>query len=642
MFLFRKTTGGGGVSGSGTAGRLAKWVDSSTLGDFPIGSANQILGVNSDANALEYKTIQGTANQIIVTHGTVSITLSTPQDIHTGASPTFVGLTLSGLTQGSILFAGSGGLISQDNTNLFWDNVNKCLGVGTATPAYRLDIVGALRLQPSSAPTLANGVIYYDSTANKFKFGEDNSWKELGGASGKRTATIIVAANDSLDKTRADYVCDGIADQEEINNAINALPTSGGRVLLLEGTYNISAPITILKNNVILEGQGVGTKLFLVNGANCHVIQVGNETTALEGIRIASLSIDGNRANQTVYDTYGIYFYGGSGYLITKSRVEDCKIENCNGSGIYLSYSDYNTITGNQANSNSTYGICLSSSSNNTITGNQANSNNEYGICLSSSSNNTIIGNQVKSNQRHGIYLYLANNNTILGNQVNRSSAFDGIYLSSSNNNTIIGNQVKSNQRHGIYLYLANNNTILGNQVNQSSAVDGIYLSSSNNNTIVGNICQGNARYGINISDAASENNLVVKNYLTGNITGSLNDVGTGTIKGAFVDNDNVPGQREHLQINTQTTNYTLVLSDDGKLINMNASSAVTLTVPANSSVPFPIGTRIYVRKEGIGDVTISGETGVTINAPFGNTITTQYQTVALMKVGTDTWDLIT
>jgi hypothetical protein len=97
----------------------------------------------------------------------------------------------------------------------------------------------------------------------------------------------------------------------------------------------------------------------------------------------------------------------------------------------------------------------------------------------------------------------------------------------------------------------------------------------------------------------------------------------------------------QYLAINTQTANYTLVLTDAGKLINMNSSSALTLTVPANSSVPFPVGTRIYVRKGGAGNVTISGATGVTINAPFGNTITTQYQTVVLMKVDTDTWDLL-
>lgn len=47
-------------------------------------------------------------------------------------------LTLSGLTPGRVLFAGTGGLIS-DDLNLFWDNTNKWLGINT-TPDRPLTI----------------------------------------------------------------------------------------------------------------------------------------------------------------------------------------------------------------------------------------------------------------------------------------------------------------------------------------------------------------------------------------------------------------------------------------------------------------------------------------------------------------------
>jgi len=42
-----------------------------------------------------------------------------------------------------------------------------------------------------------------------------------------RASTIVVAASDSKDPTKADpaYRCDGTADETEINNAIGALPT---------------------------------------------------------------------------------------------------------------------------------------------------------------------------------------------------------------------------------------------------------------------------------------------------------------------------------------------------------------------------------------------------------------------------------
>ena len=37
-------------------------------------------------------------------------------------------------------------------------------------------------------------------------------------------ATLVVAASDARDKSRADHVCDGVADDEKLQAAIDALP----------------------------------------------------------------------------------------------------------------------------------------------------------------------------------------------------------------------------------------------------------------------------------------------------------------------------------------------------------------------------------------------------------------------------------
>jgi hypothetical protein len=69
-------------------------------------------------------------------------TARTSLGVGTGDSPTFTGLTLSGLTAGSVLFAGADGVVSEDNSNLFWDNTSKLLGIGVAAPVRPLDIAG--------------------------------------------------------------------------------------------------------------------------------------------------------------------------------------------------------------------------------------------------------------------------------------------------------------------------------------------------------------------------------------------------------------------------------------------------------------------------------------------------------------------
>lgn len=51
-----------------------------------------------------------------------------------------IGSKIGNSTSGSILFADSNTTLSQDNTELFWDNTNNRLGIGTTAPQARLEI----------------------------------------------------------------------------------------------------------------------------------------------------------------------------------------------------------------------------------------------------------------------------------------------------------------------------------------------------------------------------------------------------------------------------------------------------------------------------------------------------------------------
>jgi hypothetical protein len=94
--------------------------------------------------------------------------------------------------------------------------------------------------------------------------------------------------------------------------------------------------------------------------------------------------------------------------------------------------------------------------------------------------------------------------------------------------------------------------------------------------------------------------------------------------------------------ITSKTADYTLSsLSERDSMIEVNSSSAVTITVPANSSVAYPVGTTIDLLRVGSGAVTIAAGSGVTLNYTPGNKLRAQWSSASLFKRATDTWVLV-
>lgn len=83
---------------------------------------------------------------------------------------------------------------------------------------------------------------------------------------------------------------------------------------------------------------------------------------------------------------------------------------------------------------------------------------------------------------------------------------------------------------------------------------------------------------------------------------------------------------------------YTLQLTDAGTVVEMGSSNALTLTVPANSSVAFPVNTVIELAQTGSGQLTITGEAGVTLRTAASLTARTQFSVIGLRKRSTDVW----
>jgi len=96
------------------------------------------------------------------------------------------------------------------------------------------------------------------------------------------------------------------------------------------------------------------------------------------------------------------------------------------------------------------------------------------------------------------------------------------------------------------------------------------------------------------------------------------------------------------LAINNQTgTTYTAVLADAGKLITLSNASAITFTLPANSSVAYPVGTVIQLVQLGAGQVTVAITTD-TLNKPaaFVTKLREQWSQATATKITSTSWVL--
>jgi hypothetical protein len=94
---------------------------------------------------------------------------------------------------------------------------------------------------------------------------------------------------------------------------------------------------------------------------------------------------------------------------------------------------------------------------------------------------------------------------------------------------------------------------------------------------------------------------------------------------------------------NQQTgTTYTLVLADaSNKLVELSNTSAITVTVPLNSSVAYPVGSQIMLLQTNIGQVTVAGAGGVTVNSNPGLKLRAQWSSATLIKRAENTWVLV-
>lgn len=335
----------------------------------------------------------------------------------------------------------------------------------------------------------------------------------------REQGTFMVAdASTTLDPTKATHIVPPgwTSAQTTFLQAISELPSTGGKIVAMDGTFVVD-DYCKLSNNISIIGSGTNTVIKIASGINVGILVF--QMDGLSGVTIQDLTLDGNKANRSISAmVLDIGIYGSS------TGVSNCVISNVTSKNFFKdgmwikALSGVSLVSCNCIN-NGVKGIALSGP---VLVSNCECSNNGWdGISVAEGSLCTINGCRVYNNSNRGIDLYISTNVTVNNCDIDQNK-YDGLRLMASSHCIISGNRIEDNGKNI-------DNTYSGIYVTSSGATGSGYNSIQNNRIRKGT--SPTQKYGIVITDTYCTRNVVTNNdmYSSG-VTASFSDGGTSTV----------------------------------------------------------------------------------------------------------------
>ncbi len=327
----------------------------------------------------------------------------------------------------------------------------------------------------------------------------------------------------------------GEDDAAVIQSAIDYL-SSGGKVLILDGTYTIDSMIQ-LSDGIWISGVGESTALRMADSVNVNMITSTNKTS----VTIENMKIDGNKSSnvsgscialfqaekhvlQNLYIVdapyHGVAITGVDGYA-TNNIVSDCIIENSGHRNILFDPRVKNSIISNN--------ICNGGGNSNILVGHGSFdvqildnfcsvTTNADGIVIHNDVHNVIVsGNKVLNSEKGGILL--------------SQHVYDCVVSNNICNNNENGIRLHASLTDGVYDFVTDGDTernIVSNNICNDNDIDGILLSYDDTgnvtkrNIIMNNVCVFNDQVGINESSGQSKNT-ICGNHVVANDDSQIN-----------------------------------------------------------------------------------------------------------------------
>ncbi len=372
---------------------------------------------------------------------------------------------------------------------------------------------------------------------------QDDDWLPLGAAN-----TALIYHEGAVNtKTLNNIAIVGPNAFATIQDAVNSLPATGGKVLLTAGTWTVTSQISFPNDNITIEG--VGESSIIESSGNHSIFYLNSR----DNIQIHNLFIRYTSYVSGSSSRNAIYLYRSA-----NAKIHNCHIENAY-RAVYLAgsstkYTENNSIYNNYIQ-NSYYGITTGAGitptnyyvRKNMVHNNKIINNERYGICFAGSSTSNNISDNEINDAVQGIVMFHSDSNIVSNNRilnVGRSiSPGVGIGVQGASNNFITDNYISgvigtvSNasairviQQNGVW---CSNTSITGNQIHLDGTMTGIRVTApigaviSNNyikNTNASNAYPAIMVYGSSSSTAGQyhpKNVVIANNVVNAATTGS-------------------------------------------------------------------------------------------------------------------------